>query len=60
MRRGAHAKAKNVKPHHFENGGYAGDIWTWIAIDADTKLIPSYLVGDRTPSSARAFVEDLV
>jgi hypothetical protein len=30
------AKAKNVKPHHFEDGGFAGDVWTWTAIDADT------------------------
>ena len=27
------AKAKNVIPHHFEDGGYAGDIRTWTAID---------------------------
>lgn len=53
------AKQKNVKPKHFENGGYAGDIWTWIAIDADTKLIPSWLIGMRDASSARSFVEDL-
>src|SRR5277367_1457493 len=33
------AKAKNVKPSHFENGGYAGDVWTFTAIDADTKLV---------------------
>jgi len=39
------AKQKNVKPHHFEDGGYAGDVWTWTAIDADTKLIP--LLDDR-------------
>src|ERR1017187_4095711 len=30
-------KQKNVRPHHLENGGYAGDVWTWTAIDADTK-----------------------
>jgi IS1 family transposase len=54
-----YAKQKNVKPEHFENGGYAGDIWTWIAIDADTKLIPSYLLGQRDPIAARAFMEDL-
>jgi IS1 family transposase len=37
----------------------AGDVWTWTAIDADTKLIVTYAVGDRTLSSARLFIEDL-
>ena len=54
-----YAKQKNVKPAHFKNGGYAGDIWTWIAIDADTKLIPSWVVGMRDASTARVFIEDL-
>jgi IS1 family transposase len=53
------AKQKNVKPKHFNNGGYAGDIWTWVAIDADTKLIPSWLIGMRDVASARTFIEDL-
>jgi IS1 family transposase len=37
----------------------AGDVWTWTAIDADTKLILSYFVGDRTRKSAFAFTHDL-
>ena len=37
----------------------AGDVWTWTAIDADTKLIATWLVGDRTSSSARLFLADL-
>lgn len=37
----------------------AGDVWTWTALDADTKLIVTYAVGDRTLSSARLFIEDL-
>ena len=37
----------------------AGDIWTWTAIDADTKLILSYFVGDRGRESAHAFMCDL-
>jgi IS1 family transposase len=53
------AKQKNVKPEHFEDGGYAGDVWTWVAIDADTKLIPSWFIGLRDPASARTFIEDL-
>jgi IS1 family transposase len=53
------AKQKNVKPHHFENGGYAGDVWTWTAIDADTKLVPCFMLGQRDPIAARDFMEDL-
>jgi IS1 family transposase len=37
----------------------AGDIWTWVAIDADTKLVPSWLVGDRSGETAIRFVCDL-
>jgi IS1 family transposase len=37
----------------------AGDIWTWTAIDADTKLIPSWLVGSRDAHAAHAFIGDL-
>jgi IS1 family transposase len=36
-----------------------GDVWTWTAIDADTKLIASYLVADRGRYAARLFIEDL-
>ncbi len=36
-----------------------GDIWTWIAIDADTKLVPSFMLGMRDPETARLFMEDL-
>jgi len=36
-----------------------GDVWTWTAIDADTKLIPSWLVGGRDSEYAIAFVDDL-
>lgn len=37
----------------------AGDVWTWTAIDADTKLILSYFVGDRGRRSAYSFMSDL-
>jgi len=37
----------------------AGDVWTWTAIDADTKLIVSYYVGDRSGESAMALMDDL-
>jgi IS1 family transposase len=36
-----------------------GDKWVWVGIDADTKLIPCYRVGQRTATDARAFMADL-
>ncbi len=36
-----------------------GDVWTWTAVCADTKLVPSFLVADRSADSAMLFVEDL-
>ncbi len=44
--------AKNAPPN-------AGDVWTWTAIDADTKLIPSWFVGGRDSDAAMIFMEDL-
>jgi IS1 family transposase len=37
----------------------AGDLWTWVALDADTKLVPSWRVGDRSGETAIEFVCDL-
>src|SRR6185369_3575334 len=37
----------------------SGDAWTWTAIDADSKLLVSWLVGDRTTARALRFVDDL-
>jgi IS1 family transposase len=51
-----YAKQKNVPDDKI---GSAGDIWTWVAIDADTKLVPSWRVGDRSTYTARDFVDDL-
>jgi IS1 family transposase len=39
--------------------GESRDIWTWTAIDADSKLIPSWYVGDRDADAARVFIGDL-
>ena len=38
--------------------GY-GDVWTWTAIDADTKLVPAWFVGNRDGETAKIFIEDL-
>lgn len=53
-----YAKAKNV-PCAVAAPEIAGDVWTWTAIDADTKLIASWLVGDRSGETACRFVRDL-
>ena len=53
-----YAKAKNVPEGKRGQFGY-GDIWTWVAIDADTKLVPSYLVGTRDAEAATVFLADL-
>ena len=37
----------------------AGDLWTWVALDADTKLVPSWRIGDRSGMTATEFVCDL-
>jgi IS1 family transposase len=52
------AKQKNVTPK-LEAKGPAGDVWTWIAIDADTKLVCSWWVGKRDWQTAHLFVNDL-
>ncbi len=53
-----YAKQKNVATAKAAPEG-AGDIWTWTAIDADTKLIPSWYVGARDAYAAQAFIGDL-
>lgn len=53
-----YAKAKNVPDEHRGEFGY-GDVWTWTAIDADSKLIPCWLVGERTQADAISFMSDL-
>jgi IS1 family transposase len=41
------------------NGKVAGDVWTWIALDSETKLVPTFAVGDRSQYMANCFIEDL-
>lgn len=53
-----YAKAKNVKTAKSAPEA-AGDCWTWLAIDADTKLIPSFRVGNRDADVANEFIADL-
>lgn len=51
------AKQKNVTPERRGDGW--GDIWTWVALDPDTKLVPSYRVGARDSVEAAALMTDL-
>ena len=53
-----YAKAKNVPQERLGEFG-VGDVWTFTAIDADTKLIPSFLVGSRDAGSATEFLQDV-
>lgn len=53
-----YSKQKNVPEDKQDQFGY-GDVWTWTAIDADTKLIPSWLVGLRDSRYAQLFISDL-
>jgi IS1 family transposase len=50
------AKKKNVTVEQKADGW--GDVWTWTAIDADTKLCVSYMVGGRDAGWANDFMED--
>lgn len=51
-----YSKDKNV-PEGME--GQAGDVWTWTAIDADSKLVLSWLVGGRDSETAEVFMKDV-
>jgi IS1 family transposase len=53
-----YAKQKNVRDAKAAPEG-AGDVWTFTAIDADTKLVPSWRIGPRNFTTATAFMRDL-
>ncbi|HYI99204.1 MAG TPA: IS1 family transposase [Thermoleophilaceae bacterium] len=53
-----YSKQKNVPDEHRGTFGY-GDVWTWTALCADTKLVPSWLVGERTIDDGWVFMADL-
>jgi IS1 family transposase len=52
------SKDKDVPAEQRDNPNY-GSVWTWIALDSDTKLVPSWLVGDRTTPDCFTFLADL-
>lgn len=53
-----YAKSKNVPEEYKGQFGY-GDVWTWTAIDADTKLVPCWHIGKRNAKDAHLFINDL-
>jgi IS1 family transposase len=52
-------KEKTAKRKGLDRPAKVGDTWTWTAICADTKLVPSWMVGQRDARTANAFVEDV-
>jgi IS1 family transposase len=53
-----YAKDKNLPADKQGKFGFRS-VWTWVAIDADTKLVPSFMVGNRDMQSACMFIDDL-
>lgn len=53
-----YAKEKNA-PESMKRKGTAGDVWTWTALCADTKLVPCWFVGTRDAGEAYHFIHDL-
>jgi IS1 family transposase len=53
-----YAKQKNVPIDKHGQFRY-GDVWTWVAMDTDTKLAVSWMIGDRGATTAFAFIDDL-
>jgi IS1 family transposase len=54
-----YCKQKTVTPEIAERIPGAGDIWLWVSIDADTKLVASWRLGDRGTATASEFINDL-
>ncbi len=53
-----YAKSRNVPEDKRDEWGY-GDVWTWVALDPDTKLVCTWLVGRRDGPDAMTFLMDL-
>ena len=54
-----YCKQKNITETISDKNPKAGDVWLWVAIDADTKLVASWMLGDRSGSTAAIFIDDL-
>ena len=53
-----YAKEKNVPAEKRGQFGY-GDVWTWVAIDADTRLVPAFTIGNGDARTAKILIDDL-
>src|SRR3990170_4317112 len=53
-----YAKERNLPEHLTDQEGF-GDVWTWVALDPDTKIVPTWLVGERDSADCQAFLFDL-
>lgn len=53
-----YSKEKNI-PEDYKGVFGFGDVWTWTGLDADSKLMVSYQIADRTPEAALRFMDDL-
>ncbi|MDZ4683852.1 MAG: IS1 family transposase [Planctomycetaceae bacterium] len=54
-----YCKAKNLTPEIAAKVPGAGSVWLWVAMDADTKVVPCAMIGDRNSGTAHEFVTDL-
>ena len=54
-----YAKERNVTPEIATKVPGAGSVWLWVAMDADTKLVPCVTIGDRNGATAHEFIADL-
>lgn len=54
-----YCKQKNVTPEIGAKHRGAGDVWLWVALDADTKLVAAHMIGPRTPPKAYEFMKDV-
>ncbi len=54
-----YCKQKNVTPTIADAVPGAGDIWLWVAIEADTKVVPCVMLGGRSGADAHEFISDL-
>lgn len=54
-----YCKQKNVTSEIANKNAAAGDVWLWTALDPESKLVPSWMLGQRDAVSARLFIHDL-
>ena len=55
----AYVQKKQARVTKADDRQRVGDVWTFVALDPETKLVPAYRVGKRTAPNARAFMQDL-